>query len=63
MGITITGDAKILADGIDVTALAQPRFVQKREHITDGSHCWCDPELNYVDPDTGAKVWVHKEPQ
>ena len=34
-----------------------------REHITDGSPCWCNPELNYVDPDTGAKVWVHKEPQ
>lgn len=34
-----------------------------REHITDGSPCWCSPELNYVDPDTGVKVWVHKEPQ
>jgi len=35
----------------------------KPEHITDGSPCWCDPELNYVDPETGVKVWVHKEPQ
>jgi hypothetical protein len=35
----------------------------KPEHITDGSPCWCDPELNYVDPETGAKVWVHKETQ
>jgi hypothetical protein len=33
-----------------------------REHITDGSPCWCNPELNYVDPDTEVKVWVHKEP-
>lgn len=35
----------------------------KREHITDGSPCWCNPELDYKDPDTGAAVWVHKEPQ
>jgi len=35
----------------------------KPEHITDGSPCWCDPDLNYVDPETGVKVWVHKEPQ
>jgi len=35
----------------------------KREHITDGSPCWCNPELNYKDPETGAEVWVHKEPQ
>jgi len=35
----------------------------KHEHVTDGSPCWCDPELNYVDPETGVKVWVHKEPQ
>jgi len=32
----------------------------KPEHITDGSPCWCDPELDYVDPNTGVKVWVHK---
>ena len=35
----------------------------KREHITDGSPCWCNPELNYKDPETGAEVLVHKEPQ
>ena len=35
----------------------------KREHITDGTPCWCNPELDYVDPITGAEVWVHKEPQ
>lgn len=36
--------------------------VAKREHITDGTPCWCNPELDYVDPVTGAEVWVHKEP-
>lgn len=36
---------------------------QRAEHITDGSPCWCEPELDYKDPDTGAEVWIHKEPQ
>jgi hypothetical protein len=35
----------------------------KRQHITDGSTCWCNPETDYVDPKTGAAVVVHKEPQ
>ena len=36
---------------------------QKQEHVTDGSPCWCNPELDYKDPDTGVEVWIHKEPQ
>lgn len=36
--------------------------VGKREHITDGSPCWCNPETTYTDPDTGVSVIVHKEP-
>ena len=35
---------------------------QVREHVMSGD-CWCNPELNYVDPVTGVEVWVHKEPQ
>ena len=31
------------------------------EHITDGSPCWCNPEMTYKDPINGAEVWVHKE--
>jgi hypothetical protein len=42
-------------------ALAAP--VQEREHITDGGQCWCNPDIDYIDPDTGAAVIVHKEPQ
>lgn len=38
-------------------ALEQP---EQDEHITDGSLCWCGPELAYVDPENGAKVWVHR---
>lgn len=35
----------------------------ERVHITDGSPCWCYPETDYTDPNTGASVVIHKEPQ
>lgn len=44
------------------TAEAVCRFLN-REHITDGSPCWCEPETDYKDPDTGVSVIVHKRPQ
>ena len=34
-----------------------------REHVTDGSPCWCNPELNYRDPDTGTELWIHRREQ
>ena len=34
-----------------------------RQHVTDGNPCWCGPETSYTDPETGASVIVHKEPQ
>ena len=34
-----------------------------KEHITDGSPCWCNPEMTYKDPINGAEVLVHKELQ
>jgi hypothetical protein len=40
-------------------ALAQPQG----EHKTDGTPCWCNPEVTYENSETGAKVIVHKEPQ
>lgn len=36
---------------------------RKPEHITNGNPCWCNPEIDYVDPETGVAVIVHKEPQ
>jgi hypothetical protein len=36
---------------------------KKRDHTTDGSPCWCNPETTYTDPETGGEVIVHKEPQ
>ena len=44
-----------------------------REDITEDSDidmkkhtdedCWCEPELDYEDPDTGNQVWVHRRLQ
>ena len=42
---------------------ASQRGAAYREHITDGSPCWCNPELDYRDPDTGAEVWIHRRDQ
>ena len=34
----------------------------EREHITeDGKTCWCNPDVTYTDPDTGASVVVHND--
>lgn len=33
------------------------------QHITDGSPCWCNPDVAYTDPETGASVIVHRRPQ
>ena len=44
------------------TFMGEP-VIPKREHTTDGTPCWCNPEVNYTDPDTGVSVIVHKEPQ
>ena len=31
----------------------------KTKHI-DSEYCWCDPYLDYEDPETGNQVWVHR---
>ena len=46
-----------------VPLYTHPPAPTQREHITDGSPCWCSPDLDYVDPETGAKVWIHKNIQ
>ena len=44
-------------------AQAFPNPAAQRQHITDGSPCWCSAETTYTDSETGASVVVHKEPQ
>lgn len=39
-----------------------PSATAPREHEAN-EHCWCEPEVDYVDPNTGAKVFVHKQTQ
>ena len=34
----------------------------EREHITSAA-CWCEPVVDYEDPETGVKVLVHKAMQ
>jgi len=34
-------------------------------HVMEENHqssdkCWCQPELHFVDPDTGCKVYEHR---
>lgn len=50
--------AKQYADAVNTTPPAA-----QRQHVTDGSLCWCEPETSYTDPETGASVVVHKGPQ
>jgi hypothetical protein len=54
-------DGARVQDWQNTTPPAQPAV--QREHITDGRQCWCSPDIDYVDPETGAAVIVHKEPQ
>lgn len=49
--------------GWSANAELRAALEQPRDHITDGSPCWCNPETVYTDPETGASVIVHKEPQ
>jgi len=37
-------------------------LAQKRAH-TASRDCWCEPEVNYTDPETGASVVVHRGAQ
>jgi len=57
--IALLGADRGLANRVDKAIRARGNV---REHTMSGD-CWCNPELNYTDPETGAEVWVHKEPQ
>jgi len=47
-----------------VAALARNRKAKPKEpeHISSET-CWCKPELDYTDPDTGVSVYVHRRTQ
>jgi hypothetical protein len=53
----------LLGVGFEPPFTPPPAAQRKKEHITNGDPCWCNPEIDYVDPETGVAVIVHKEPQ
>lgn len=58
--------AKALGNDSIPLYTAPPKAVpltDAQEHETDGDSCWCDPDTAYEDPETGAKVIVHRRPQ
>ncbi len=61
--VPLIEDVLVKKLGQAVTFAAEELIQPKREHITDGSPCWCGAEMTYVDPDTGVAVINHKEPQ
>jgi hypothetical protein len=62
------GTIEVKLDGLTYRSFEKVEVRQQAEpvsleHVTDGSKCWCDPELDYKDPDTGVEVWVHRSKQ
>lgn len=64
---SLTAALKQLAGMIEAMQKVEAKLKEKnglhRQHVIDGSPCWCEPETSYTDPETGASVVVHKEPQ
>lgn len=46
--------------GCDERAAAD-QAAAPRQHMASAD-CWCNPAVDYVDPDTGVTVYVHNEP-
>jgi hypothetical protein len=62
LGCRSTSSGKIEAMQ-KVEAKLKEKNESHRQHVTDGNPCWCGPETSYTNPETGASVIVHKEPQ
>lgn len=52
---------------VNITNYVDPKLqelidkAEKDNNHLDAPYCWCEPELNFVDEETHAKVWVHKD--
>lgn len=46
---------------IDAIAPKAPVIPIRRWH-EDSGNCWCHPTLDYTNQETGAKHWIHHEP-
>ncbi len=49
---------ELSGDKIKLDVLPKMKVVLEHE---DSEECWCEPELEYEDPETGVQVWVHRE--
>jgi len=59
------GELESIMDGeqaVSIEILPSGELVQTMHHV-DNENCWCEPELDYEDPDTGNQVWVHRRLQ
>jgi hypothetical protein len=36
-----------------------PDLDPSKEHVADKT-CWCEPSLQYKNPETGNELWVHR---
>jgi hypothetical protein len=45
--------------GVDPEYYLEPWYFYP-DHL-NSSDCWCEPELEYEDAETGNQVWVHRE--
>lgn len=62
--------------GAELDRLAERRALKLIDHVIDVMHkppekareheeagtCWCNPTLDFTNPETGAKHWIHHEP-
>lgn len=40
--------------------MSEPPCEKPRQH-EESEDCWCSPTLDYVDPETGVRHWIHHE--
>lgn len=62
IAVTIKKMVDAAMDGYIEGKLARLVGDRRQEHL-DSEDCWCVPRMTYQDPDTGACVFVHNEPE
>jgi len=53
---------KRLVDALSLYHASKSTGRKPPEHSAS-ENCWCQPEVDYVDPETGAAMYVHKSTQ
>lgn len=61
-----SGAHPLLTDAVNLLHAARDKvadFVELPLEHEASEKCWCEPEINFVDPKTGNTVYVHRELQ